>query len=252
VAVNRLVKILENRMARMQLDVLGRLSEQIESLVSTQTSKLRQSADEFASQNQRVLSAGLQKLSRTAAQEARNVQGEAAAATERALEALHSQVAVQLSKRKGIFLGSAVPWRNNRSQGLVDSSIRTLSLRIEEVSKEFEQVEGRTQKILLDTTWQLEQHAATRIDETTKHIEAQLKEIAERIYSSFQEYSSAELNKRQQAVKVELRENMQAVSEPSLQEVQGALARMFQGLVDKMRPSSSAETNASTGPGAEG
>jgi len=132
--------------------------------------------------------------------------------------------------------------------GIVDSSLRTMSLRIEETSKGFEKIEERTQKILLDTSVLLEQHAATKIDETTKHMEAQLKEMAQRVYSNFQQYTAAELSRRQQAVDAEFRKQMQATSESTVQEVQGALARMLEGLAEKMRPAPGQEVSNSGTP----
>jgi hypothetical protein len=235
-ATERLVKVLEDRMARMQLDVLDRLTEQIQSLVSAQTSVLRQRADETASESQPVLSVRLQQKAETADQDARAVQGEAVSAVERALDSFHNQVAEQLPQMEKKFLEQCRSLAEQSLSGILENSLRTMSLRIEEASKGLEKIEERTQKILHDTSLQLEKHAAAKIDETTKHIEAQLKEMAQRVYSNLQQYSVAELGRRQQAVEAEFRKQMQAVSESSLQEVQGALARMLQGLAEKMRP----------------
>jgi hypothetical protein len=220
----------------MQLDVLDRLTEQIQSLVSAQTSVLRQRADETASESQPVLSVRLQQKAETADQDARAVQGEAVSAVERALDSFHNQVAEQLPQMEKKFLEQCRSLAEQSLSGILENSLRTMSLRIEEASKGLEKIEERTQKILHDTSLQLEKHAAAKIDETTKHIEAQLKEMAQRVYSNLQQYSVAELGRRQQAVEAEFRKQMQAVSESSLQEVQGALARMLQGLAEKMRP----------------
>jgi hypothetical protein len=236
IAAERLVKALEDRMARMQLDVLDRLTGQIQSLVSTQISVMKQSADEIASLNQEVLSVSLQQLAETADQNARAVQGKAESAVERALDGLRSEVAEQLPQTEKKFLEQCRSLAEQSLSGIVDNSLRTMSLRIEEVGKGIEKIEEHTQKILLDTSAQLERQAATKIDETTKHLEAQLREAAQRIHSSFQQYSITELRKRQQAMEAAFREQMQAVSESSLREMQGALARMLQGLAEKMGP----------------
>ena len=246
IATERLVKALENRMARMQLDALDQLTKQIQSVVSAQTSVLKQRADEIASQSQQVLSARLQQMAEAADQNAKAVQGEAVSAIEKAMDSLHNQVAEQLPQMETKFLEQCRSLAEQSLSGIVENSLRTMSLRIEEASKGLETMEERTKKILLDTSVQLEQDAATKIDETTKHMEAQLKEMAQRVYSNLQQYTVAELSRRQQAVEAAFQKQMQAVSESSVQEVQGALARMLQGLVEKMRPAPSQEGSNSS------
>jgi len=245
VAAERIIKALENRMARMQLDVLERLTEQIKSVVSAQTSVLKQRADEIASQSQQLLSVRFQQMAEAADQNAKAVQGEAVSAIERAMDSLHNQVTEQLPQMEKKFLEQCRSLAEQSLSGIVENSLRTMSLRIEETSKGFERIEERTQKILLDTSVQLEQHAATKIDETTKHMEGQLKEMAQRVYSNLQQYSVAELGRRQQAVEAAFQKQLQAVSESSVQEVQGALARMLQGLAEKMRPAPGQEVSDS-------
>ena len=245
IATERLVKALENRMARTQLDVLDRLTKQIQSVVSAQTSVLKQKADEIASQSQQALSVRLQQMAEAADQNAKAVQGEAVSAIEKAMDSIHNQVAEQLPQMEKNFLEQCRSLAEQSVSGIVENSLRTMSLRIEEASKGLETMEERTKKILLDTSVQLEQHAATKIDETTKHMEAQLKEMAQRVYSNLQQYTVAELSRRQQAVEAAFQKQMQAVSESSVQEVQGALARMLQGLAEKMRPAPSQEISNS-------
>jgi hypothetical protein len=248
IATERLVKALEYRMARVQLDVLDRLTKQIQSVVSAQATLLKQRADEIASQSQQALSDRLNEMAEAADQNAKAVQGEAVSAIERALDSLHNKAAEQLPQVEKKFLEQCRSMAEQSISGIVDSSLRTMSLRIEETSKGFEKIEERTQKILLDTSVLLEQHAATKIDETTKHMEAQLKEMAQRVYSNFQQYTAAELSRRQQAVDAEFRKQMQATSESTVQEVQGALARMLEGLAEKMRPAPGQEVSNSGTP----
>ncbi|HXW16514.1 MAG TPA: hypothetical protein VEN79_18535 [Terriglobia bacterium] len=248
IAAERLVKALEDRMARMQLEVLDRLTKQIQSVVSAQTSVLKQRADEIASQSQQVLSVRLQQMVEAADQNAKAVQGEAVSAIEKATSSLHNQIAEQLPQMEKKFLEQCRSLAEQSLSGIVENSVRTMSLRIEETSKGLERIEERTQKILLDTSVLLEQHAATKIDETTKHMESQLKEMAQRVYSNLQQYSVADLDWRQQAVEAAFQKQMQAVSESCVQEVQGALARMLQGLAEKMRPAPAQELNNSNPP----
>jgi len=236
VAAERLVKALEERMARMQLEVLGQVTQQVQTLVSAQTAVLKEKADEIAGQSQQVLSAHLKQLAEAADQNAIAVQGEAVSTVERALNNLHNQVAEQLPQAERKFLDQCRTLAEQSLSVIVEDSLRTMSLRIAEASKGFEETAERTQKVLLDTSLQLEQHAVTKIDETTKYLEAQLRVVAQRIFSSFQQYTIAELGKKQRSLEAAFQQQMQAVSESSLLEMQGALARMLEGLADKMRP----------------
>ena len=245
VAAERLVKTLEERMARMQLDVLDRLTNQVQILISAQTSVLEQRAGEIANNSQQILSVGLQQLAETAEQKAKAIQGEAASAVAAALDSLHSRVAEQLPQTEKSFLDQCRSLAEQSLSGLLENSLRTMSQRINEVSKDFEKIEERTQKVLLDTSAQLEQHSAMKIDETTKHLETQLLDTAQNINTSFQRDIVAELGKRQQVIETAFRQQMQAVSESSVQEMQGALARMLQGLAEKMHPAPDRRTSDS-------
>lgn len=236
VAAERQVKALEDRMARMQQDVMDRVTQQIQSLVSAQTSVLRERADEIASQSQQVLSDRLQQMAETADQTAKAVQSEAASTVEKALDNLHSKVAEQLPQTEEKFLEQCRSLAEQSLSGIVESSLRTMSLRVADASKSLEETAERTQKVLLDTSLQLERQAVTKTDETTKYLEAQLRAVAQRIFAGFQQYTIAELGKRQRAIEAAFQQQMQAVSESSLQEMQGALARMLEGLAEKMRP----------------
>jgi len=243
IAAERLVKTLESRMAGMQLAVLGRLTEQMQSLVSAQTNILKQRAEEITSESQQALSVRLRQMTEAAGQNARAVQGEAVSAIEKAMDSLHNQVAEQLPQMEKKFLEQCRSLAEQSLSGIVENSLQTMSARIEEASKGFERVEERTRKILFDTSEQLGEHAATKIDETTKHMEEQLKDMAQCVSSNLQQYSVEELGKRQQTVEAAFRKQMQAVSESSLQEVQGALARMLHGLAEKMRPAKGQDVN---------
>ena len=235
-ASEQLARTLEDRMERMRLEVLGQFAQQVQSVVSTQTSTLKQDANEIATQTQRVLSSSLQQWADAADQKAKTVQGEVASALEGALEGFRTQVTERLSQAEENFLEQCRCLAEQSLSAMVDNALRAMSLRIEEASKGLGALEDRTQKILSDTTSQLEQQSARSVDDTAKHLEAQLTEISQRIFSGFQAYSSAELEKKQQAIYAALQEQVQAVAQSSLQEVHGALARMFQGLSDKMQP----------------
>ena len=248
VVAERLIDTIKERMAQTQHDVLDRLSEQVQSVVSAQTSVLKQRADEIASQSQQSLSAQLQQMAGAAGESAKASQDRAVAAVESAMEVLQSRVAEQLPQTQKIFLDQCRSLAEQSLSGIVENSLRTLSLRIEEANKGIDRLEERTQKILLDASTQMEQNAATRIDQTTKHMETQLKEMAQRVYVNLQQYSVAELAGRQQAVEAAFRKQMQEVSEASLQEAQGALARMLHGLAEKMRPTTSPVVSSSTTP----
>jgi hypothetical protein len=239
VAAERLVKTIEERMAQTQQDVLDRLSEQVQSVVSSQSSLLKQRADEIASQSQQSLSAQLQQMAGAAGESVKASQDKAVAAAEKAMAGLHSRVAEQLPQTQKIFFDQCRSLAEQSLSGIVENSLRTLSLRIEEANKGLDRLEERTQKILLDASTQMEQTAATRIDQASKHMETQLKEMAQRVYVNLQQYSVAELAGRQQAVEAAFRKQMQEVSEASLQEAQGALARMLHCLTEKMRPAPS-------------
>lgn len=239
VAAERLIKALEDRMARMQVEVLDRVTHQIQSLVSAQTSVLKERADEFAGQSQQVLSVHLKQLAEAADQNARAAQSEAASTVERALSHLHDQVAEQLPQTEKKFLDECRTLAEQSVSVIVEDSLRTMSLRIAEANRGLEETAERTQKVLLDTSLQLEQQAVTKIDETTKYLEAQLRVVAQRIFSSFQQYTVAELGKKQRTMEVEFQQQMQAVSESSLFEMQGALSRMLEGLAETMRPAPS-------------
>jgi hypothetical protein len=248
IAAEQLVKTMESRMAQMQLDVLNRLTKQVEFVVSTQTSVLKQRADEISSQSQQALAVHFQQMAEAADQNAKAVQGKAVSAIERAMDSLHNRVSEQLAPIEKRFLDQCRSLAEQSLSGIVENSLRTMSQRIEEVNKGFASIEGRTQKILQDTSVLMEQHAATKMDEIIKHMEAQLKEMAQRVYSNLQQYSVAELGKRHQAIEAAFQKQMQAVSESSLQEVQGALARMLQGLAEKMRPAPGEEVSNSNTP----
>ena len=239
IVAERLIKTIEDRMAQTQQDVLDRLSGQVESLVSAQTSVLKQRADEIASQSQQSLSAQLHQMAGAAGESAKASQDKAVAAVESAMEGLQNRVTEQLPQTQKIFLDQCRSLAEQSLSGIVENSLRTLSVRIEEANKGIDRLEERTQKILLDASTQMEQNAAIRIDQTTKHMETQLKEMAQRVYVNLQQYSVAELAGRQQAVEAAFRKQMQEVSEASLQEAQGALARMLHGLAEKMRPAPS-------------
>lgn len=251
VAAERLIKALEDRMARMQLEVLDRVTHQIQSLVSAQTSVLKERADEFNGQSQQVLSIHLKQLAEAADENARAVQSEAASTVERALNNLHDQVAEQLPQTEKKFLDECRTLAEQSLSAIVETSLRTLSLRIAEANRGLEETAERTQKVLLDTSLQLEQQAVTKIDETTKYLEAQLRVVAQRIFSSFQQYTIAELGKKQRTMEVEFQQQMQTVSESSLLEMQGALSRMLEGLAETMRPAPSRGVSDSNSPKGE-
>jgi hypothetical protein len=251
VAAERLIKALEDRMARMQLEVLDRVTHQIQSLVSAQTSVLKERADEFAGQSQQVLSIHLKQLAEAADQNARAAQSDAASTVERALSHLHDEVAEQLPQTEKKFLDECRTLAGQSVSVIVEDSLRTMSLRIAEANRGLEETAERTQKVLLDTSLQLEQQAVTKIDETTKYLEAQLRVVAQRIFSSFQQYTVAELGKKQRTMEVEFQQQMQAVSESSLFEMQGALSRMLEGLAETMRPTPSRGVSDSNSPKGE-
>ena len=122
IAAERLVKAIENRMAQMELDVLDRLSAQIQSVVSAQTSALKQRADEIASQNQQVFSVRLQQMAEDADQNAKAVQGEAVSAIEKAMDNLHNQVAEQLPQMEKKFLEQCRSLAEQSLSGIVDNT----------------------------------------------------------------------------------------------------------------------------------
>jgi phage-related protein len=236
VAAERLIKTIEDRMAQTQQEVLDGLSEQVKSLVSVQTSLLKQRAEEIVSQSQQSLSAQLQQMTGAAGESAKAGQDKAIAAVESAMEDLHRRVAEQLPQTQTIFLDQCRSLAEQSLSGIVENALRTLSQRIEEANRGIDRLEERMQTILLDVSTQMDQNAAIRTDQAIKHMEKQLKEMAQRVYVNLQQYSVAELAGRQQAVEAAFRKQMQEVSEASLQEAQGALARMLHGLAEKMRP----------------
>jgi hypothetical protein len=117
-ASEQLARTLEDRMDRMRLEVLGQFAQQVQSVVSTQTSALKQNADEIATQTQRIFSSSLEQWADAADQKAKTVQGEVASALEGALEGLRTQVTERL------------PQGGTGFSGTVSLSGRTVSFRV--------------------------------------------------------------------------------------------------------------------------
>jgi len=248
VAAERQARDLEERMARIQLEISNRVAEQIQSVTAAQISLLKQRADEFASQSQRVLFTSLQQFAETADQKAKAVQDETVSAMATALAGLHGQMAEQLSQTEQIYVARCRSLAEQALSSMVDDSLRTLSLRIEELNKGFGEMQDRTQNILLSTTRELEEHAATKVDATAKHLEERLRGVGQQIFTEFEKCSVAELGKKQESIAAAFRQEMDAVSRSNLQELQGALARSLHDMADKMRPVASPGVSVSNEP----
>jgi len=236
IAAERLAKSLEERIARMQQDVLDRLSTQVQSLAAMQTTAFSESAAAITTASQNAFSASVKEITATAGEELKALQSEAVSAAEVAFENLRSDAAQHLSQAEQEFVTRCRSAVEQSLSGLVDNSLRTISQRIVEADQELDTLADRARTVLQDCTAQLDQQAASRVEQTTRHLDAQLKTIAQGISSEFQQSNAEAMSTRQQAFETAFQQNLAAVSESSLREVQGGLARILQGLADRLKP----------------